>query len=68
MIVERTQAGKEIAKTKEGYRDGRPPKYSEMQVSHALNLLKSNSYSQVEAMTGISKPTLIRAKRKTMLD
>ena len=67
MIAERTQAGKEIAKTKEGYRDGRPPKYSEMQISHALNLLKSNSYTQVEALTGISKPTLIRAKRKAAI-
>ena len=67
MIAERTQAGKEIAKTKDGYRDGRPPLYSEKQISHALELLKSNSYSQVEAMTGISKPTLIRAKRKAAM-
>ena len=66
-MLEMTQAGKEIAKTKDGYRDGRPPLYSEKQISHALELLKSNSYSQVEAMTGISKPTLIRAKRKAAM-
>jgi len=67
MIAERTLAGKEIAKTKEGFRDGRPPKYTELQISHALGLLMSNSYSQVEALTGISKPTLIRAKRKSTM-
>ena len=68
MIAERTQSGKLIAKTKEGFRDGRPPKYSEQQKNHALELLKSNSYSQVEALTGISKPTIIRAKRKAKID
>lgn len=30
----------------------------------ALELLDSNSYKQVEDMTGISKSTLIRAKKK----
>ena len=64
MITERTQAGKEIAKTKPGFRDGRPPKFTEYQIQSALNLLEDHSYNQVEAMAGISKPTLIRAKRK----
>ena len=62
-IVERCQAGKEIAKTKEDFRDGRPPKYSKAQISHAVELLESHSYKQVESMTGISKSTLQRAKR-----
>ena len=39
-------------------------KYSKKQIEHALQLLESNSYKQVEAMTGISKSTLIRAVRK----
>ena len=68
MIAERTSSGKEIAKTKEGYRDGRPPKYSELQISHALELLDRHSYSKVEALIGISKSTLIRAKRKAKVD
>ena len=64
MIVERTQEGKSIAKQNPDFREGRPPKYKKAQVEHALQLLESNSYSQVEQLTGISKSTLIRAKRK----
>lgn len=64
MIVERTQEGKAIARQKEGYREGRPKKYGKEQIKHALELLESNSYKQVEEMTGISKSTLIRAKRQ----
>ncbi|WP_068676852.1 recombinase family protein [Oceanobacillus sp. Castelsardo] len=64
MIVERTQEGKAIARQKPDFREGRPNKYSKKQIEHALKLLEMNSYKQVEAMTGISKSTLIRAKRK----
>ncbi|MCU5358373.1 recombinase family protein [Bacillus cereus] len=64
MIVERTQEGKAIAKQREDFREGRPNKYSKKQMEHALKLLKTNSYKQVEQLTGISKSTLIRAKRK----
>lgn len=64
MIVERTQEGKAIAKQKEDYREGRPVTYKKEQINHALELLENNSYKQVEALTGISKSTLIRAKRK----
>jgi DNA invertase Pin-like site-specific DNA recombinase len=63
MIVERTQEGKAIAKQKEGFREGRPNKFTKKQIEHALELLQSNSYKEVENMTGISKSTLIRAKR-----
>lgn len=64
MIVERTQEGKAIARQNPDFREGRPKKYSRMQIKHALELLKHYSYRQVEAMTGISKSTLIRAKQK----
>jgi len=64
MIIERTQAGKEIARTKDGYKDGRPKKYTEYQLQNALALLENHSYTQVEQMTGISKSTLIREKRQ----
>jgi DNA invertase Pin-like site-specific DNA recombinase len=63
MIIERTQAGKAIAKTKDGFREGRPQKYNKHQIQHAMTLLESNSFTQVEKMTGISKSTLVRAKR-----
>jgi DNA invertase Pin-like site-specific DNA recombinase len=64
MIVERTQEGKAIAKQREDFREGRPPKFEKKQIKHALHLLQTNSYKEVEAMTGISKSTLIRAKMK----
>lgn len=64
MIVERTQEGKEIARQNPNYREGRPKKYGKEQIKHALELLEINSYKQVEEMTGISKSTLIRAKKK----
>ena len=64
MIVERTMEGKAIAKQNPDFREGRPIKYSRKQIAHALELLESNSYKQVEDMTGISKSTLIRAKKK----
>lgn len=63
-IVERTQTGKAIAKQKPGFVEGRPKKYGEKQIQHALNFLDTHSYKQVEELTGISKSTLIRAKNK----
>ena len=66
MIVERTQTGKAIARQRSDYREGRPKKFKKAQVDHALELLSSGmSYKQVEGMTGISKSTLVRAKRQT---
>lgn len=64
MIFERTQEGKALARMKDDYREGRPNKFSRVQIEHALDLLKTHSYTQVENMTGISKSTLTRAKRK----
>lgn len=63
-ILERTQSGKEIAKQRDDFKEGRPKKYTEKQIKHALKLLENNSYKEVEGLTGISKSTLIRAKRK----
>lgn len=68
MIVERTQEGKAIAKQREDFREGRPKKFGKKQIEHALELLKSHSYTEVEAITGISKSTLTRAKRKEQHD
>ncbi|MGE7091739.1 recombinase family protein [Lysinibacillus sp. NPDC048646] len=67
MIVERTQEGKAIARQRDDFREGRPNKYSQKQIEHALGLLESYSYKEVENMTGISKSTLIRAKRRATL-
>lgn len=68
MIVERTQEGKAIARTKEGFKEGRPKSYTDKQLQHALSLLSVNggdkSYNEVVEITGISKSTLIRENNK----
>jgi len=67
LIVERTQEGKAIARQKEGFKEGRPNKYTLKQIEHAMHLLETNSYKEVESITGISKSTLIRAKKKATI-
>ena len=62
--MERTSSGREIAKQKEDYREGRPKKFTKKQIALALKLLETHSYKEVGLMTGISKSTLIRAKRE----
>lgn len=64
MICERTQEGRAIARLNPEYKEGRKKKYSKVQIKHALELLETHSFKQVESMTGISKSTLIRAKRE----
>lgn len=64
MILERTQNGKAVARMQPGYREGRPPKYRPTQIGHAMELLNGGmSYRRVEELTGISKSTLIRARK-----
>lgn len=67
-IIERTQSGKAIAKTKDGFKEGRPNKYTKKQINNALSMLNVNggscSYTEVEELLGISKSTLIRENNK----
>ena len=63
-IIERTQTGKAIAKTKQGFKEGRPKTYTSKQINNAIEMLKNNSYTEVAEITGISKSTLIREVRK----
>ena len=66
MIVERTQSCKAIAKQNPDFREGRPKKYMPQQLSHALDLLAfGKTYKEVEALTGISKSTLIRNRKRS---
>jgi DNA invertase Pin-like site-specific DNA recombinase len=64
MIVERTQEGKAIAKQRDDFREGRPVVHKKKAIEHALELLETHSYKEVTEKTGISKSTLIRAKKK----
>ena len=68
LIVERMQEGKELDKQKPDFREGRPKKFNQQQINLAMNLLKDHSYKEVEKMTGISKSTLTRNKRKLQLN
>jgi DNA invertase Pin-like site-specific DNA recombinase len=63
LIIERTREGKAIAKQNPNFREGRPKLYSEKQINHALELLETKTYKEVEELTGISKSTITRARR-----
>ncbi len=64
MIMERMQAGKAIARTKNGFREGRPP-IPEEKKQHAIELIRSgHTYKETAMLTGISTATIIRAVRK----
>ena len=63
MILERTAAGKEIAKTRDGFKEGRPP-IARAKIELAMGLLEKHSYKRVSEMTGISVATLARYRRK----
>lgn len=64
MIVERMQEGKAVAKANNpDYKEGRKKKFSEKELDGAMELLQNHSFTQVAAMTRISKSTLVREKR-----
>ena len=64
MIVERTAAGKAIARQREDFVEGRPTVHKRKAIAHALELLENHTYKEVAELTGISVSTLTRAKRK----
>ena len=65
MIMERTQAGKEVAKTKPGFKDGRP-RIAKNRIDAALALVDAgNSYNKVAELTNIGVATLYRARART---
>ena len=65
LIVERTQAGKEIARSKNGFRDGRPP-IDQKKKDFAVELIlkQQKSYNEVVELTGLSRSTVTRAVRE----
>lgn len=67
-IMERTREGKEVARQKEGYKEGRKKIYSKERLDHALSMLSVNggkySYTQVSNLLKISKSTLVRAQKE----
>ena len=68
MINQRCADGKRVARQNPDFREGRPKKFTKAQLDLALTLLESGkSYREIENMTGISKSTVIREKRKRLL-
>ena len=62
---ERDMIGKAVARaTDPNFREGRPPKFDTEQLDHAMALLEDHSYAQVVKLTGISKSTLIRERKR----
>lgn len=64
MIVERMTEGKEIAREKPDFKEGRPKKRDAKERTRAVELLKTMSYKEVSQLTGLSKSTLIRYKQE----
>lgn len=68
MIVECTQAGKEVAKSKPGYREGRP-KIAKSRLEAALKMVdEGNSYKKVAELMDIGEATLYRARARQRAD
>ena len=63
LIVERTQEGKRIARQNPDFHEGRPKKFTEAQINHALSLRADHSFKQISRLTGISVSTLKRAEK-----
>lgn len=64
MIIERTQAGKEIAKKRPDFKEGRPRKFTDHQLQQACALVGKESYKEIERLTKISSSTILREMRK----
>jgi len=64
LIVERTQAGKAIARTRDGFREGRPP-IPEARKAAAVRMVldQQMTYKEAAEAVGISMSTLTRAVR-----
>lgn len=64
MIVQRTSEGKEIARMRQDFTEGRPPKYSEDSIEVAQILLEDMSLTEASKITGISRSTLHRMRNR----
>jgi len=67
MTLERSSEGKAIARQNPDFKDGRPRKYTDKQINHALDLLDKHTYREVVELTRISKSTLIKARQERIM-
>lgn len=61
MIVERTQVGREIARTHAGYREGRRPLPQARKDAAVAMIRNGHSYKEACDATGLSRSTVLRA-------
>lgn len=61
MIVERTQAGREVARSHAGYREGRRPLPQARKDAAVVMIMNGHSYKEACAATGLSRSTILRA-------
>lgn len=61
LIVERTQAGREVARTHAGYREGRRPLPQARKDAAVAMIRNGHSYKEACAATGLSRSTVLRA-------
>ena len=65
MIVSRCQSGRAYRRANDpNYREGRKPGFTTAQLDHAIELLEKHSFTEVAAMTGISRSTVTREARR----
>ena len=63
LIVERTQAGREVARTHAGYREGRRPLPQARKDAAVEMISRGHSYKEACEATGLSRSTVLRAVR-----
>lgn len=61
LIIERTQAGREVARTHAGYREGRRPLPKARKDAAVAMILDGKSYKEACEATGLSRSTILRA-------
>lgn len=67
-MIEKVKRAKEIAKkTNKNYKDGRPRTYSDEVERYIVGLLnKGNTYTEIVKLTGISRATISRIRKKNI--
>ena len=64
LIRERTLEGKAMARTKEGFKDGRPVVHGRKKMDLAMQLLETKTIKEVSRTLQVSESTIKRYKRK----
>ena len=62
-VVSVSDNGGSTLRLRKDFKEGRPKKYSTEELEMAVALLSQHSYSEVVSLTGISKSTIVRARK-----